>query len=139
MPPTAPDPGKAPPGATGAARAGARDAAGRVPASRRGGGHRRQRWRYRARRRLRTARPGQHRTASAVPPGRRLPAAADVTGAAVLLAGLPWGLGRLAGPPLPGHWPGWQQVRQFLASPLGDGTAIRVLAGAAWLLWAEPV
>ena len=69
-------------------------------------------------------------------PGRRLRAAADVTGAAVLLAGLPWGLGGLAGPPLPGHWPGWQQVREFLASPLSDGTAIRVLAGAAWLLWA---
>ena len=72
----------------------------------------------------------------AMAPGRRLRAAADVTGAAVLLAGLPWGLGRLAGPPLPGHWPGWQQVREFLASPLSGGTAITVLAGAAWLLWA---
>ena len=136
MPPTAPAPGKAPPGATGAALAGARDAASRLPAIRRSGGHRRQRWRHRARRRLRTARPGQHRAASAVAPGRRLRAAADVTGAAVLLAGLPWGLGRLAGPPLPGHWPGWQQVREFLASPLSGGTAITVLAGAAWLLWA---
>ena len=136
MPPTAPAPGKTPPGATGAALAGARDAASRLPASRRSGGHRRQRWRHRARRRLRTARPGQHRTAGALAPGRRLRAAADVTGAAVLLAGLPWGLGRLAGPPLPGHWPGWQQVREFLASPLSGGTAITVLAGAAWLLWA---
>ena len=136
MPPTAPAPGKAPPGATGAALAGARDAASRLPAIRRSGGHRRQRWRHRARRRLRTARPGQHRAAGAVAPGRRLRAAADVTGAAVLLAGLPWGLGGLAGPPLPGHWPGWQQVREFLASPLSGGTAIRVLAGAAWLLWA---
>ena len=135
MPPTAPAPGTAPPGATRAALAGARDAASRLPASLRGG-HRRQRWRHRARRRLRTARPGQHRAASAVAPGRRLRAAADVTGAAVLLAGLPWGLGRLVGPPLPGHWPGWQQVREFLASPLSGGTAIRVLAGAAWLLWA---
>ena len=53
-----------------------------------------------------------------------------------MLAGLPWGLGRLAGPPLPGHWPGWQQVRESLASPLSGGTAITVLAGAAWLLWA---
>ena len=136
MPPTAPAPGKTPPGATGAALAGARDAASRLPAIRRSGGHRRQRWRHRARRRLRTARPGQHRAAGAVAPGRRLRAAADVTGAAVLLAGLPWGLGRLAGPPLPGHWPGWQQVREFLASPLSGGTAITVLAGAAWLLWA---
>ena len=137
MPPTAPTPRTAPPGATGAARAGALDAASRLlPAIHRSGGHRRQRWRHRARRRLRAARPGQHRAASAVAPARRLRAAADVTGAAVLLAGLPWGLGRLAGPPLPGHWPGWQQVREFAASPLSDGTAITVLAGAAWLLWA---
>ena len=138
MPPTAPAPGKAPPGATGAALAGARDAASRLPAIRRSGGHRRPRWRHRARRRLRAARPGQHRgtPAGAVAPGRRLRAAADVTGAAVLLAGLPWGLGRLAGSPLPGHWPGWQQVREFWASPLSGGTAITVLAGAAWLLWA---
>ncbi len=135
MPPTAPAPGKAPPGANGAARAEARDSARRLPAIHRRG-HRRQRWRHRARRRLRTARPGQHRTAGAVLPGRRLRAAADVTGAAVLLAGLPWGLGRLAGSPLPGHWPGWQQVREFLASPLSGGTVITVLAGAAWLLWA---
>ena len=136
MPPTAPDPGKTPPGATGAALAGARDAAGRLPASRRGGGRRRQRWRHRARRRLRTTWPGQHRAAGAAALARRLRAAADVTGAAVLLAGLPWGLGRLAGPPLPRHWPGWQQVREFLASPLSDGTVITVLADAAWLLWA---
>ncbi len=135
MPPTAPVPGTAPPGATGAALAGARDAAGR-PASGCSGGHRRPRWRHRARRRLRAARPGQHRAAGAVAPGRRLRAAADVTGAAVLLAGLPWGLGGLAGPPLPGCWPGWQQVREFWASPLSGGAVIAVLAGAAWLLWA---
>ena len=134
MPPTVPAPRKAPPGAT---VAGARDAASRLPASRRSGGHHRQRWRHRARHRLRTARPGQHRgTPPSGAPARRLRAAADATGAAVLLAGLPWGLGWLAGPPLPRHWPGWQQVREFGASPLSDGTAITVLAGAAWLLWA---
>src|SRR5690349_10281090 len=136
MPPTAPAPGTASPGAAGAALAGPGGAASRRPASRRGGGHRRQRWRHRARRRLRAAQPGQHRGASAVAPARRLRAAADVTGAAVLLAGLPFGLGRLAGPPLPGHWPGWQQARELWASPLSDGTAVTVLAGAAWLLWA---
>ena len=59
-----------------------------------------------------------------------------MTGAVVLLAGLPWGLSRLAGSPLPGHWPGWQQTRELAASPLTDGTAVTVLAGAAWLLWA---
>ena len=135
MPRTAPGPGKTPPGATGTALAGAPAAAGRRSAACRGGGDRRRRWRHRARR-LRTARPGQHRAASAVAPGRRLQRAADVTGAAVLLAGLPWGLGLLAGPPLPGHWPGWHQVRELAASPLSGGTAITVLAGAAWLLWA---
>jgi DNA-binding SARP family transcriptional activator len=135
MPPTAPGPGKAAQGGTGAALAGTRDAASTPPATGRSGGHRRQRWRHRARR-LRTTRPGQHRAASAAAPGRRLRAVADVTGAAVLLAGLPWGLARLAGPPLPGHWPGWQRVRESAASPLSDGTVITVLADAAWLLWA---
>ena len=135
MPRTAPSPGTARPGAAVAALSGARDAAGSLPAAGCGGGHGRQRWRHRARR-PRAARPGQHRAAGAVAPGRRLRAAADVTGAAVLLAGLPWGLGRLAGPPLPGHWPGWQQVRELAASPLSGGTAVTVLAGAAWLLWA---
>ena len=135
MPPTAPPPGTAPPGAARAAPGGARDAADRLPTAGRGGGHRRQRWRHRARR-PRTLGPGQHRAASTVAPGRRLRAAADATGAAVLLAGLPWGLGRLAGPPLPGHWPGWGQVREALSSPLSGGTAVTLLAGAAWLLWA---
>jgi hypothetical protein len=132
MPPATPAPGQAPFGACRAA--GARDAAIRPPASGRGSGHRRPRWRHRARRRLRAARPGRHR--GVLTPARRLRAAADVTGALILLAGLPWGLGRLAGLPLPGHWPGWQQLRESLASPLSGGTAITVLAGAAWLLWA---
>jgi DNA-binding SARP family transcriptional activator len=136
MPPTAPAPGRAPLGATGgAATTEARDAASRLAASGRGGGHRRPRWRHHARSRPRVAQPGQHR-ANAAAPGRRLRAAADVAGAAVLLAGLPWGLGRLAGPPLPGHWAGWQQVREFAASPLSHGAVIKALAGAAWLAWA---
>ena len=128
-------PPKTPPDATGTAPAATRDATGQ-PAVHGSGGHRRRRWRHRARRRLRAGRPGQHRAASAAAPGRRLRAAADLAGAAVLLAGLPWGLVRLAGPPLPGHWPGGQQAREFWASPLSGGTAITVLAGAAWLLWA---
>ena len=131
MTPTTPAPRKPPPDAIGAAPAGTRDASG-PPAIHDSGGHRR----HRARHRLRAGQPGQHRAASAAAAGRRLRAAADVTGAAVLLAGLPWGLDRLAGPPLPGHWPGGQQAREFWASPLSGGTAITVLAGAAWLLWA---
>ena len=135
MPPTAPPPGTAPPGAAGAALSGARDAAGRLPATGRGGGHRRQRWRHRARR-PRAARPGQHRAASAVAPGRRLRAAADVTGAAVLLAGLPWGWAGWPAPRCPGTGPAGSRCGSLLASPLSGGTAVTVLAGAAWLLWA---
>jgi len=132
MPPAAPTPGKPPPGAAGAAQTWARD----PTRGGHGGGHRRPRWPHRARRRPRAGRPGQHRAAGAAAAGRRLRAAADVAGAAVVLAGLPWGLARLAGPPLSGHWPGWQQVRELRASPLGGGTVITVLAGAAWLAWA---
>jgi DNA-binding SARP family transcriptional activator/nucleoid-associated protein YgaU len=134
VPPTTPTPGTARPDTAGAAQAGTRDAASRV-AARSSGGHRQPQWRDRARR-ARTARPRQHRAAGAAPPGRRLRRAADVTGAAALLAGPPWALVRLAGLPLPGHWHGWAQVRESAAGPLGGGTAITVLAGAAWLLWA---
>jgi DNA-binding SARP family transcriptional activator len=53
---------------------------------------------------------------------RRLRTAASAALAAVLLAGVPWALGRLAGLPLPGR--------------PGSGPVIAALAGAAWLLWA---
>ena len=66
-------------------------------------------------------RRGHHRRS---PTGRVLAAAwrlgrtaADVTITAVLLAGVPWGLARLPG-------------------PAGGSPVIRVLDGAAWLLWA---
>ena len=122
--------GTARPGRRGRAT-GTRDAASRLP-----GGRRRQWRRCRADRCPGAGRAGQHRAAGAAARARRLRTAADVTGAVVLLAGLPWGLSRLAGSPLPGHWPGWQQTRELAASPLTDGTAVTVLAGAAWLLWA---
>jgi DNA-binding SARP family transcriptional activator len=67
---------------------------------------------------------------------RLLRTAAGITVAAALLAGLPWGLARLTGSPLPRDWPGWQQAREFLSSPLSDDAIIRALADAAWLLWA---
>ena len=92
MPPAAPPPGQAAPAA----------------ASREPGRHRQRRG-HRARRR---------------PAGtaRRLRTAASAALAAALLAGVPWALGRLAGPPLPGTFRG--------------GPAIAALASAAWLLWA---
>ena len=92
MPPAAPPPGQAAPAA----------------ASREPGRHRQRRG-HRARRR---------------PAGtaRRLRTAASAALAAPLLAGVPWALGRLAGPPLPGTFRG--------------GPAIEALASAAWLLWA---
>jgi len=67
---------------------------------------------------------------------RLLRAAAGLAVIAGLLAGLPWGLARLTGSPLPPGWPGWAQAQRFLASPLSDGAIIRFLADAAWLLWA---
>ena len=67
---------------------------------------------------------------------RLLRAAAGTAVAAALAAGLPWGLARFTGSPLPRNWPGWQQAQRFLASPLTDDAIIRALADAAWLLWA---
>jgi DNA-binding SARP family transcriptional activator len=67
---------------------------------------------------------------------RLLRAAAGAAVLAGLLAGLPWGLARLTGSPLPRTWPGWAQAQRFLSSPLSDGAIIRLLADAAWVLWA---
>jgi DNA-binding SARP family transcriptional activator len=67
---------------------------------------------------------------------RLLRAVAGIAAVAALLAGLPCLLARMTGSPLPRTWPGWQQVQGFLASPLTDGAIIRLLADAAWLLWA---
>ena len=67
---------------------------------------------------------------------RLLRAAAGTAVLAGLLAGLPWGLARLTGSPLPRTWPGWAQAQRFLSSPLSDGAIIRLLADAAWVLWA---
>ena len=67
---------------------------------------------------------------------RLLRAAAGTAFLAGLLAGLPWGLARLTGSPLPRTWAGWAQAQRFFASPLTDGAIIRFLADAAWLLWA---
>ena len=68
--------------------------------------------------------------------GRLLRAVAGIAVIAGLLAGLPWGLARMTGSPLPRSWPGWQQAQAFLARPLSDDAIIRFLADAAWLLWA---
>ena len=67
---------------------------------------------------------------------RLLRAAAGLAVTAGLLAGLPWGLARLTGSPLPRTWPGWQQAEAFFARPLSDDVIVRLLADAAWLLWA---
>jgi DNA-binding SARP family transcriptional activator len=67
---------------------------------------------------------------------RLLRAVAGIAVTAGLLAGLPYGLARLTGSPLPRNWPGWQQIQAFFASPLPDGAIIRLLADTAWLLWA---
>jgi DNA-binding SARP family transcriptional activator len=129
MPPVTPPQTQRAPDGTGAAATGMRDDASRLPVGRRW-----QWWRGRAHRRRGARRAGQHR--AAVGSAGRLRAAANVTGAVVLLAGLPWVLSRLAGSPLAGHWPGWQQTRELATSPLTGAPAVTALAGAAWLLWA---
>ena len=136
--PAAPAPVTAPADAAASAPAGTRDAA-RGPARHGHRGRHTHRHGHRAPRRLRGAGPGRRGTPATCargPARRLLRRAADITVTTALLTALPWGLDRLAGPPLPGHWPGWRQVREFAASPLSDGTIIRALAGAAWLLWA---
>jgi DNA-binding SARP family transcriptional activator len=67
---------------------------------------------------------------------RLLRAVAGLAVTAGLLAGLPCGLARFTGSPLPRTWPGWQQAGAFFARPLSDDAIIRLLADAAWLLWA---
>ena len=128
---------KAPAGSTAAAAAGTRVRdTGRQRVIR---PERRRQHRRGHRARLRAAGPGSHRRTPASRPltraWRLARTAAGVTVTAVLLAAVPWGLARLARPPLPGHWPGWHG-RGVPAGPLSGGAIITVLAGAAWLLWA---
>lgn len=55
---------------------------------------------------------------------------------AVLVAGIPWGLARYVGWPLPGHIPSTAEAVSFLSSPLTTGPLLDVLACALWVAWA---
>jgi DNA-binding SARP family transcriptional activator len=56
--------------------------------------------------------------------------------AALLLVGLPVGLIRLAGWPLPTHLPSHDQLAQWIQQPLTRETVIAAAACVAWLMWA---
>jgi DNA-binding SARP family transcriptional activator len=74
------------------------------------------------------------RTAAALQRMVRGTLAASVT--AFLLAGLPYGLIRYIGWPLPHHLPSLAQLRTDLTSPiLGDQVYLDALAIVIWLLW----
>lgn len=64
-----------------------------------------------------------------------LRAAGALAIAAALLGGVPYLLARFAGWPLPGHLPGWPQLRVFLTSPLTTQAIIKGLACVVWLVW----
>ncbi len=53
-----------------------------------------------------------------------------------LLGGLPYGLARLIGWPLPHQVPTWSHLQVFLTTPLSDTTIVKGLACVAWGLWA---
>src|SRR3954451_11875662 len=55
---------------------------------------------------------------------------------AVLLAGLPWALGRFIGWPLPRGLPSWTEVSDALnGASISDGVLLKSLACASWALW----
>ena len=55
---------------------------------------------------------------------------------ALAIGGLPFGLVVTVGWPLPTAIPTGAEVTQWIGSPLSDGTILKLLAIAAWLLWA---
>src|SRR5438067_1353829 len=53
-----------------------------------------------------------------------------------LVAGVPWGLTRLVGWPLPSQLPTWTAVTEALnGASISDATLIKTLACATWLVW----
>ncbi|MDF2270294.1 BTAD domain-containing putative transcriptional regulator [Streptomyces coacervatus] len=55
---------------------------------------------------------------------------------ALLVVGIPWGLARYVGWPLPRRLPRIGEVVSFLASPLSTGMLLDALECALWVLWA---
>lgn len=67
---------------------------------------------------------------------RPLRAGAGFAAATALLAGLPYGLTRLIGWPLPHQLPTWSRLQALLVTPLSDDTIVKILTCVVWLLWA---
>lgn len=53
-----------------------------------------------------------------------------------LLVGIPYGLSRWVGWPLPHHWPTWTQTKSTLTGPFTDRILLDTLACLCWLIWA---
>jgi len=68
--------------------------------------------------------------------GRVLLGLAAAVALAVLLVGVPYGLARWVGWPLPHHWPTWAQTKSTLTGPFTDQIMLDTLACLCWLVWA---
>ncbi|WP_168200985.1 BTAD domain-containing putative transcriptional regulator [Allokutzneria sp. NRRL B-24872] len=53
----------------------------------------------------------------------------------VLVAGIPWGLVRFVGWPLPDHLPTWGEVEAVLLSPMSAQFLLNILATLCWIVW----
>lgn len=68
--------------------------------------------------------------------GRMLLGLAATVALLGLLAGVPYGLARWVGWPLPHHWPTSSQVKDTLTGPFTDRILLDTLACLCWLIWA---
>src|SRR4051812_1817069 len=53
-----------------------------------------------------------------------------------LAAGIPWGLGRYIGRPLPRHLPNWPEIEAALLAPMSTSFLVHTLACILWPVWA---
>jgi DNA-binding SARP family transcriptional activator len=68
--------------------------------------------------------------------GRALMGLAAAVLLLALLVGVPYGLARWVGWPLPHHWPTWTQTKSTLTGPFTDRILLDSLACLCWLIWA---
>lgn len=68
--------------------------------------------------------------------GRALVGLAAAAVLLALLVGVPYGLARWVGWPLPHHWPTWTQTKSTLTGPFTDRILLDSLACLCWLIWA---
>ncbi|MBI0382083.1 hypothetical protein JBE27_38920, partial [Streptomyces albiflaviniger] len=54
----------------------------------------------------------------------------------ILAVGIPWGLVRFVGWPLPDHLPTWTEIQDLLLTPLSGTFLLNILACLLWPTWA---